>query len=144
MHWQLLTVVLVVAAPAPPEKEKKDEEKMQGTWLVVSMVREGTSAADAEFKNVKVTIKDDVLAVKDGDKDEQVTIKLDPTKTPKTIDMATKNKPMAEQISGIYELKGDDLKICFAKGGGARPTEFASKPGSNDALIVLKREKQTK
>ena len=45
---------------------------------------------------------------------------------------------------GIYELKDDELKICFAKGGGERPTEFLSKAGTEQSLVVLKREKKEK
>jgi hypothetical protein len=48
-------------------------------------------------------------------------------------------------VLGIYELKGDDLKICFVHGGGGeRPTDFASKEGTAQSLIVLKREKKDK
>ena len=50
---------------------------------------------------------------------------------------------------GIYELKGDNLKICFNKtqdrAGGARATDFVSSgeaDSRNGFLIVLKRRKQ--
>jgi uncharacterized protein (TIGR03067 family) len=72
-----------------------------------------------------------------------VKFKLDPAKKPKTIDM-TAEKAKQEQVLGIYELKDDDLKLCFAKGGGERPTEFISKAGTNQTVIVLKRVKAKK
>jgi hypothetical protein len=50
MHFQLLTVVLLVAAPTPPEKEKTDDEKMQGTWTVVSREMGGKKTPEAELK----------------------------------------------------------------------------------------------
>jgi hypothetical protein len=44
---------------------------------------------------------------------------------------------------GIYELKGDDLKICYPEAGNVeRSTAFESKADSvNDIFIILKREK---
>jgi uncharacterized protein (TIGR03067 family) len=45
---------------------------------------------------------------------------------------------------GIYSVEGDKLRICWTERGKARPTEFATKPGSGFDLWVLKREKPTK
>jgi uncharacterized protein (TIGR03067 family) len=144
MHWHLLTVVLVVAAPAPPEKEKKDEEKIQGTWVVVSAEEGGRVDAD-KAKDVKLVFDGETVIVKDPRRDEKAKIKLDPAKKPKTIDITPEEKGApAKVIQGIYELNGDELKLCFTKEGGTRPTEFASKPGGDVSLIVLKREKKEK
>jgi uncharacterized protein (TIGR03067 family) len=46
------------------------------------------------------------------------------------------------KIEGIYELKGDDLKICARVLGDGRPAEFASPDGQSVAYLVLKREKK--
>jgi len=45
---------------------------------------------------------------------------------------------------GIYEMDGDDLKICFARMDSAdRPTTFASRAdGAEYILAVLKRQKK--
>jgi hypothetical protein len=40
---------------------------------------------------------------------------------------------------GIYELSGDELKICLADPGADRPKEFASAKGSKATYMVLKR-----
>ena len=142
MHWQLLTAVLVVAAPAPAD-DKKDTDKIQGSWTVVSIIAGGTNVPDDQVKLFKVTVKYDTLTLNDGTRDVVVKFKLDPAKKPKTIDM-TAEKAKQEQVLGIYELKDDDLKLCFAKGGGERPTEFISKAGTNQTVIVLKRVKAKK
>jgi uncharacterized protein (TIGR03067 family) len=143
MHWQLLTVVLVVAAPAPPEKEKKDEEKIQGTWVVTSV--EDGGRAEADKVGVKFVFEGDAVTIKDPRRDEKAKIKLDPAKKPKAIDItAAEGGGPAKMVQGIYEFNGDELKICFTKGAGGRPTEFVSKPDSNVTLIVLKREKKEK
>ena len=144
MHWQLLTAVLVVAAPAPAEDKKKDEEKLQGTWIVVSGERDGMKLPDDKIKDLKVVIKDDTLTVGD----EKTTFKLDAKKKPKTIDLVPikKDGTKEDMVPGIYEIDGDDLKMCWAKGGkeADRPTEFATKKDSRNVLFILKREKPTK
>jgi uncharacterized protein (TIGR03067 family) len=147
MHWQLLAAVLVVAAPAPAEKEKKDEDKIQGTWIVVSAQFGGESKPDDEAKNAKFVIKGDLITIsepKREGREEKATFKLDPTKKPKTIDLVPEKGDKKETVLGIYELKDDELKLCFVKGGKERPTEFASKAGTDQGLIVLKREKKDK
>jgi len=144
MHWQLLTAVLVVAAPAPPEKEKKDDEKIQGNWTVVSMERGGMAAPAEKIAMIKVTFKDGTLTINDGGRDEKAKFKIDATKKPKAIDLIPEKPGRTEQVPGIYELKGDELKICFTKEGGGRPTEFSSNAGTEQVLIVFKREKKDK
>jgi hypothetical protein len=44
-------------------------------------------------------------------------------------------------MKGIYALDGDSLKICVSQPKADRPTEFATKKGSNSSLVILKREK---
>src|SRR5262245_35736923 len=144
MHWPLLTVILF-AAPAPAEK-KKDEEKFQGTWTVVSMEYGGQKTPDDEIKAVTLIIKDDLITIDKGKTDERMTFKLDPAKKPKTIDLLVKREVGKDlPVPGIYEVKDDELRICFAKAGeGERPTEFVSKAGTSHALLILKREKPKK
>jgi len=55
------------------------------------------------------------------------TIKIDPEKTPKEIDIDT--------LKGIYEFDGDDIRVAFSVGAG-RPASFDSKEGVH--YIVLR------
>jgi uncharacterized protein (TIGR03067 family) len=59
------------------------------------------------------------------------------------MDATATNEPDKGQISlGIYEIAGDDYKVCFAPPGKDRPKEFSSKPGSGYILQVWKRAKE--
>ena len=73
------------------------------------------------------------------------TIKIDVTKKPKEIEVmdefGTKN---AKTLLGIYELDGDDFKLCLTITAKDRPTEFGTKAKSGLGLEVLKREKARK
>jgi hypothetical protein len=44
-------------------------------------------------------------------------------------------------LEGVYEVKGDDLKLCVMVFGKDRPTEFKSGEGSSVAMLTLKRQK---
>ena len=49
---------------------------------------------------------------------------------------------LKEESLGIYELKGDRLKLCYGEPGKGRPEEFESKEGGRVFLIVLQRVKK--
>ena len=55
------------------------------------------------------------------------TFKIDPTKRPRRMDATT---PAGEVSLGIYEVEGDDYRVCFAPPGEERPRAFGSEPGS--------------
>jgi len=139
MYYPLLIAVVVVAAPAPDAKD--DNKLIQGKWSVVSIEHGGEKEPADDIKKYKIVIDGNAFTANDGKKDEKATIKLDPDKKPKTIDITPEKDGGKEKIAGIYELKGDELKICFGKPGDGRPTEFASKRGTEQTLVILKREK---
>lgn len=73
---------------------------------------------------------------------EAATQKLDPSKSPKTLDAKVTDVPnKGAVILGIYEISGDTLKVCFDPEGKKRPTEFKGVSGSQ-TLVVHKRVKK--
>src|SRR5437588_468081 len=79
-------------APADePKKEdvkkeaiKKELEKLEGTWTVVSLEAKGKARAVDELKDLQLTIKGDQWTLKFANGTQTATIKIDPTKDPKT------------------------------------------------------------
>jgi uncharacterized protein (TIGR03067 family) len=71
------------------------------------------------------------------------TQKLDPSKSPKAIDVKVTEGPAKGALMlGIYEINGDTLKVCFDAEGKKRPTHFKSAPGSATFVNVHKRLKK--
>lgn len=117
-----------------------DTETIQGSWSVVKATKRGKEAPEDEIKQVKLTFKGNTVTVNDGKRDEEASFKLDPAKKPKEIDI-TPGGNAEKAVPGIYELTGDDLKICFSGPGGVRPTTFEATPESKHSLLILKRMK---
>ena len=90
-----------------------------------------------------VTFEGDKHTVKKGDEVIQVgTQILDPSKSPKTIDVTMLEGPhKGTVILGIYEIDADTLKVCFDPEGKTRPTAFNSPTGSKNFVNVHKRVK---
>jgi uncharacterized protein (TIGR03067 family) len=141
----LLTIgILIAAEPPNDDATKKDLKKLQGDWAAVSMVNDGVKASDDEAQSLFRTVKDNHYTVYLFNKAiGKGTFKIDATKTPKTIDAVPANAPdKSKAMLGIYELDGDQLKLCFASSGKDRPKDFTSKAGSGQVLTVWEREKK--
>jgi uncharacterized protein (TIGR03067 family) len=118
-------------------------EKLQGTWTFVALEVEGAKLPEAMLIGSNIIIKGDTFKSISAGITYEGTIKIDVSKTPKTLDLIFTDGPEKGTTSlGIYELVGDNLRICLSLGASSRPTEFATKQGSGHALETLKREKQ--
>jgi RNA polymerase sigma-70 factor (ECF subfamily) len=126
-----------VAAPLP-----SDKQRLQGVWIPIGSTVHGQKKdpADAKLQMWKLFFDGDKVNIPD---DRTVRYTLDPSKSPKRMDIFGKdNKPM---MLVIYELEGDQLKISFKKTYGRpsdvdRPTDFDTAKNES-VLIVLQRRK---
>jgi len=127
------------------DKDKKDPEALQGSWKVESFKQDGNAAPEDFAKEIKFTIKDKkyTITVK-GKEEETGTLKLDPEKKPKTIDLdIMSGNDKGKKQPGIYSLTGDKFTLCLAHPGATdRPTKLESTEDSKTVLIVMKREKK--
>ena len=123
---------------------EKEVRKFQGTWTFESSESGGKELPAGELKGLILTFEGHKHTVKKSDEVIQVgTQKLDPSKSPKTIDVTMAEGPNKGTVMlGIYEIDGDTLKVCFDPQGKKRPTEFKSAPGSENFVNVHKRIKK--
>lgn len=135
-------VALLIAADQPPDPlSKKDLHRLQGTWKLVSAMQDGKALPEEKVKKTTIVFKDDTFRFPGSAEyatSRQGTIKIDATKTPRQMDAISTEK---EVMAGIYELNGDNYKVCFAPVGKPRPDELTSKPGSGYILQVWQRQK---
>ncbi len=133
-------IAIIMAAQAACAADPTDQHPLEGAWIVVSGQTNGK--AEDDMIDTKVIFQGNKLTIQrsaTGETDK-ATFTIDPKASPATIDI--KGGDEGTTVPGIYELSGDQLKICFRKGEGDRPAEFDSKPNSHVQLLVLKRNKK--
>jgi len=134
----LLSCLLVGCGATRAADKSNDTTKLQGTWKMVSCVWNG----EPQNGNVQWVVDGDHYTVQlNGKSAETSTITLDASK--KHIDVFHHDTPEGTyggKLKGIYELKGDSLKVCYDLKGQHYPTSFEAGPGSGQVLYQLKRE----
>ena len=128
--WQL--------SAAQGEAEKKELSRFQGTWLVHKEISRG---ADFPPKQGKVVFEGTTLKVyQEGKQVQTLSFRIDPTKSPKEIDLIHPEKKPA--IPGIYRFDGDQLTIATGFGKEdrkTRPKSFEDK--TSLFILILKKGK---
>ena len=130
---------------ANEETVAKELQAFKGTWRLSSKEEDGKKFSEEEIKDI-IGTGDGLgkFSVRRGDKViGEATVKLDPTKKPKRIDVSfTEGQHKGQTLLGIYEIDSDAFRVCVARAGDERPTDFSTKAGSGRTLIVYKREKK--
>ncbi len=142
---QLFGALIVVFAADPvADSTKKDQALLEGEWSMVSGASDGFSLSEDLVNGAKRVSKDGVTTVTIGGTTFiKAKYTIDTAKKPKTIDFDLQDGPnKGKKQLGIYELDGDDFKVCYAAVGLPRPDDFTSKERSGRTLGVWKRVKK--
>jgi uncharacterized protein (TIGR03067 family) len=140
-----VTALLATAAGPPEDVVKRELANFQGTWQRVAYTADGTKTPDEQVMKFQLIVRaDSTYAVRVQDQTTvEGTARIDPTGKPKTMDMTpTTGRSKGKLLLGIYELDGDDYRLCYAAAGKERPRLFSSEPGSGHVLVVYKRLKR--
>jgi uncharacterized protein (TIGR03067 family) len=125
------------------EAVKRDLKKFEGTWMMASGENDGKPLAADVVKKARLVIQGDRHTVKVGDDTYVGTHVLDPTKSPKTIDVKDTDGPFkGKTVKGIYELTDEAFRVCVAPPDKDRPTEFTTKSGTGMLLHEWKKQKE--
>jgi uncharacterized protein (TIGR03067 family) len=150
----MLLMALSIGAPAAdPDETKTDLPELQGIWKPVSVEQRGVAMA---LEGVRSPDRYTLVVLGDSYAlgTHAGTIKSMPKD--KALDLAiTDGRYKETKLEGIYELKGDTLKIAIsapgrAPRGGAnapavqRPKELKSDENSTYLVYTFKRENATK
>jgi uncharacterized protein (TIGR03067 family) len=109
---------------------QEEMAKLEGTYSCVA-TEQGSEKGDPEqLKKLKLVVKDKKWTVYINDRvSTSATFTIDPTKKPKTIDlMGTMGGDKGKKYLGIYELNGNELKLCIGD-TKTRPKMFEAKKG---------------
>jgi len=143
-----MAAVFLAAGGLATAQDKKDPPKLDGSYLIVALEMGGEKLpADlidkAPEADRTISIKGDKLIANKSGKEDSITIKLDPSKTPAQITTTENKNGKTETSYGIYKLDGDTLVICMVEGGkeADRPKEFKTSKESKAILMTLKKKK---
>ena len=91
--------------------------------------------------NIYVTIKDKSYEVMNLGVETGGTFEVDNSKSPAQIEIhCTAGADSGSSWPGIYELKGDQLRVCYARRGKKRPTAFSAIDNPSLMMITYKRK----
>ena len=131
-------------APVPETPEASELKTLQGVWRVTKIENNLGITTGKRTETMRWEIVGSTVTAIDGPGENQRSksrIALDGTKSPKRIAQTALTEPgdkPGRKIEGIYEVKGDNLRICFGE-EGKLPTEFKVEKGADMGLIELQR-----
>ncbi|MDB5345376.1 MAG: hypothetical protein JWP89_3753 [Schlesneria sp.] len=122
----------------------KGEDTLQGTWKLTAGEADGKPLSEKQLHDGKLVIKGDHYTVTlEGKEPAMGEQKLDPKPATKTIDIKDSSGPNKDKTClGIYEVKGDELRVAFAPTGKPRPSKFSTTPDSGHWMHTWKRVKE--
>jgi uncharacterized protein (TIGR03067 family) len=137
----------LAAAAVAADKAADDLAALKGNWTVANSLTAGTGKGLMPFSKTGKTADavqvagDKMTFLLGKDKLSEFGVKLDPTKSPATIDLTKDGKTI---FVGIYELKGDTVRLCLLDGKD-RPADITgrkeAKVGVTMVALTLKRAK---
>ncbi len=120
-----------------------DLNRLQGAWRVASVEANGSPMDQADISNLSVIIHGNAYTLTngDGDQTDKGTFSLDPSKTPRQMDVHhTNNYGDQETLLAIYEIVPEGFRVCYPQNGGDRPASFTTTQDSGTILVTYKRK----
>src|SRR5262245_36872224 len=149
MRTVLVAFSLLAAAGGPALADDdalaKELKALAGSWKLVAVEVEGKPVPRGELPAISFTLyPDGQSTVRTPDGEFQTKSVIDPSKTPKTLDIEYLGGPLKGQKQyGIYKVEGDRWTVFATPPGGKaedRPRAFDSK-AAKGALVVWERVK---
>jgi uncharacterized protein (TIGR03067 family) len=137
----LVFSLATVAVDDPPKKD--DAESLKGTWKALSVKQGGQDVPEEIVKSMTFNFDGKKYIQKGQDLGEEGDYSVDPSQSPKTIDLDIKtgNDQGKKQI-GIYKIEDGKLTFIVAMAGSKdRPKSFKPEDGADVIEFVLEREK---
>jgi uncharacterized protein (TIGR03067 family) len=113
---------------------------LEGQWRFTRLEIDGGALPEAAFARSCLLIDGDRFRMESPEATYEGAFTIDVEARPPRIDIDFVEGPEADnRCEGLYELTGDELRMCLGLAGASRPTAFATSPGSGHALEHLHR-----
>lgn len=151
----LFLVAAALVAASPPADEgrpegggesaaaAKEAARFQGEWTMVSLRVDGKEADSGITRSWLLVVEGDQYNPGSGELSIAYTFRLDPSRTPKAIDLTPVDGPYSGRLfRSVYALEGDLLTVCRPLDPSAdRPAGLSSRRGSGTTRVVWKKRK---
>ena len=123
---------------------KKNTGSIAGTWRPQRSIGDGLPTTRNDLRDVTLTFANSRCEVRRGEAlIRRGSYSTDPTQSPKTIDVCFTESDVPELIDatlrGIYEVKAENLRICYGPPGGVRARSFSGEKGTGQYLAEYQR-----
>jgi uncharacterized protein (TIGR03067 family) len=140
----MLTILILLLggsldAEQPKDIAVQDRNRLAGHWKIADDTKRTEKTATKDGQYIGLVFTDNRLTLKTARGESfEATYTLKPDEKPKQITIRPRMGPdEAKTLYGIYELKGDRLRICWSENKEQRPRELKAQGGRT--LLVLKR-----
>jgi uncharacterized protein (TIGR03067 family) len=138
----MLLAVCAIPAVGFAEEAGDETEKLDGTWVVQSVLTDPREDNPDEGKGLRIIVSGDKVIAKLPGNDKPigiVKIRRIRKQNPSALDFLMDGGKVT--VRAIYEVEDEVLRVCWSPPGKERPTEFAPKPCSGNTLVELNRSK---
>ena len=122
--WLVCSLLSLAAWAADPQAEMA---KLEGKWQATAVESRGMKLPDELVEGVKLLVLEldsGKLILRAGDNEvDSGTFKIEVKGNRRTIEMSSA-KQNAKTTTGLYEIKGDTLRICVGTIDGKAPKAF--------------------
>jgi uncharacterized protein (TIGR03067 family) len=130
---RIITVlaVLGIGSIAAGQENKADPTKFEGTYRITNCEKNGLTIGTRGMEDLTVVFRGDTITItdKDGTTFLRCTFTLDTTSVPQKIAMTSVAPKSGERSSGVIDINGDDLRLCYSIHNGPMPNNFQTMKG---------------
>ena len=115
---------------------KPDSEQVQGRWQPVEVIDNGDKMPADALAAIKLNIERNQFSLQHSEGEYKGKFDLQSSANPKHMDVTLDD---GTEVAAIYDVSGQQLKVCYGQPGSSRPEAFKSTPGSERVLVVYER-----
>jgi uncharacterized protein (TIGR03067 family) len=147
----MFPLILTAAFALPVHADQavaKELKLLEGAWEPVSLVQDGIKRESLQEGTVRLIVRGGFFKLTWGDRElGRGRLMVDPAAKPRALDFFPTEQVVLIpewKVAGrpcIYELKGDELRICFAQLDQPRPSSFDAEADKRLCVMTYRRVK---
>src|SRR5262245_48199095 len=140
----LLIALALWGSPNPTSQDTEEAKGLEGKWVLAEGRANGENLPGGVRGHVRlIVIADEMILYTDRGHNSRFVYRLNTKATPNIVDLVgIDGKDKDKNLLGVYELKGDRLKVCRTLNAKIeRPKEFTAEAGSKCVIEEWRREK---